>query len=340
MTDDDFGESSDNEVARAWSDLLHSALAVALPESLSGGSLLDLEQYLRTEVEDPYRLLDPDREESTIALVGYLGRAFLKISGGQWRWRTGSAKLSALWPQVSDGGLHDSLESYSWTCFGAPNGTPGVPVVCPDPVLGLPDLSPLGILVEFLVRDGDANAETAPHQVAQHWGTAVERYQLSNPGWRHAPADVEPSSTGEEELGNWLVAVGDQFPQWSEQNPGTWDFSAASVQALMRLVQSQLPALEDFRNPSHAHFVDGAVWYLGEVFRRTLPGVSWAYLEFRAPEDDIVADFYVRDHVDIASPYYMFVGMYEGLGTPAGVHEHWQGHAPARNPRDDQRGLQ
>ena len=83
----------------------------------------------------------------------------------------------------------------------------------------------------------------------------------------------------EEYLRCWLAERGAQFPVWAAHYGGgaVWDFSPESLDALEELVIEKASApeqlLDDERN---APFVDGAVWYLGEVLRRgrSLP---WEY---------------------------------------------------------------
>ncbi len=77
----------------------------------------------------------------------------------------------------------------------------------------------------------------------------------------------------------WLAERGAQFPVWAGHygSEAVWDFSPESLDALEELViqKASTPEqlLDDERN---APFVDGAVWYLGEVLRRgrSLP---WEY---------------------------------------------------------------
>jgi hypothetical protein len=71
-----------------------------------------------------------------------------------------------------------------------------------------------------------------------------------------------------------------QFPAWVRDYGGNsvWDFSPESLDALEDLIigRGSTPEqlLEDQQN---APFVDGALWYLGEVLRRERP-LPWAYV--------------------------------------------------------------
>jgi hypothetical protein len=140
-----------------------------------------------------------------------------------------------------------------------------------------------------------------------------------------------PPAVGQLGLDDWLVVQRQRFAAWSASYPGPWDFGAESIPALIKLLDEQLSVRGDLKNPDYADFVDGAVWYLGEVFCRTLPDAAWCFVDYRAPDDREIADFYVRDHVDLVSPYYMFLGTYEGLGTIVELHKHWQVRAADRD---------
>lgn len=77
----------------------------------------------------------------------------------------------------------------------------------------------------------------------------------------------------------WLAERGAQFPVWANHYGGdaVWDFSPDSLDALEELVVQQAPTPEQLLDEErNAPFVDGAVWYLGEVLRRgrSLP---WEY---------------------------------------------------------------
>lgn len=143
-----------------------------------------------------------------------------------------------------------------------------------------------------------------------------------------------PRAVGQLGLDDWLAVQRQRFAAWTASHPGPWDFGAESITALIELLNEQLQERGDLKNPDYADFVDGAVWYLGEVFCRTLPGTTWCFLDDRAPDDRDIADFYVRDHVDIASPYYMLMGTYEGLGTIPELHRYWQVRAADHDHRD------
>ncbi|WP_374024999.1 tetratricopeptide repeat protein [Mycobacterium sp. HNNTM2301] len=93
----------------------------------------------------------------------------------------------------------------------------------------------------------------------------------------------------EEYLRCWLAERGAQFPVWAGRYGGdaVWDFSPESLDALEELViqngSSPEELLDEERN---APFVDGAVWYLGEVLRRgrSLP---WQYTRGEAADPTV-----------------------------------------------------
>ena len=70
-----------------------------------------------------------------------------------------------------------------------------------------------------------------------------------------------------------------QFPVWAGHYGGdaVWDFSPESLDALEELVIQKASTPEELLDEErNAPFVDGAVWYFGEVLRRgrSLP---WQY---------------------------------------------------------------
>lgn len=352
MADPGPGRAGSADAAQDWSGLLAAVMAGGVPGGLvfdgSVESLGSLQQFVRRSVADPYWLLDPDHEDDMIALVGYLGQTLLAIAGGTWGWESDSDVLALVWPQVSAQGPRGALAELRWVALG---DAEGVPVVHADPALGLAVLSPLHLLVQFLVLDGDENQDVAPLQLGRFWADVVGDYQKTHPGWKPTrsgaapdPAGAAQQHTGHAEgaLPDWLASQEQQWPpEWAAADPHIWDFSAQSLDALQQLVQRQLPQFTDFTAPDNTGFTESVTWYLGEVFRRTVPGTHWYFLDRRGPEsqDPACATFYLRDRADSASPFYLFAGMYEGYGTPAMVHERWMNRAARHSGSDDRKKL-
>jgi hypothetical protein len=77
----------------------------------------------------------------------------------------------------------------------------------------------------------------------------------------------------------WLAERGAQFPVWAARYGGdaVWDFSPESLDALEELVIQKAPTPEQLLDEErNAPFLDGAVWYVGEVLRRGRP-LPWQY---------------------------------------------------------------
>lgn len=77
----------------------------------------------------------------------------------------------------------------------------------------------------------------------------------------------------------WLAERGAQFPVWASHYGGdaVWDFSPESLDALEELLVQKAPTPEQLLDEErNAPFIDGAVWYLGEVLRRGR-SVPWEY---------------------------------------------------------------
>lgn len=136
------------------------------------------------------------------------------------------------------------------------------PVVHFDPALELPPLAVLDLVTQAVdAHDGITRT--------------VADFKVRNPEWspkkEHTPAVdwIDDSDHPQHPwLMSWLAARAEAFPQWTVDHPGPWDFSPESLDALEKLVQSIGLSSEEF--------VEGAVWYLGEVACRHR-GARWKY---------------------------------------------------------------
>lgn len=68
-------------------------------------------------------------------------------------------------------------------------------------------------------------------------------------------------------LTHWLTAREQGFPEWSAATgrAADLDFSPESLLALEQVVRHRTPTKQALHDPAHADFVQGAIWYLGEV---------------------------------------------------------------------------
>ncbi|MDT7790178.1 MAG: hypothetical protein QOF58_8597 [Pseudonocardiales bacterium] len=136
------------------------------------------------------------------------------------------------------------------------------PLVHFDPAL---ELAPLAVL-ELVGRAVDAHDEIT---------RTVAFFKERNPKWsptkEHTPAVdwIDDSDHPQHPwLVSWLAARAESFPQWTVDHPGPWDFTPESLDSLEKLVQTLGLESEEF--------VEGAVWYLGEVAVRHR-GARWKY---------------------------------------------------------------
>jgi len=85
--------------------------------------------------------------------------------------------------------------------------------------------------------------------------------------------------SGEKYLQRWLAQRTEQFADWARECSagGAWDFSPESLDVLEDIVVERGSTPEQLLDDeTNAGFVDGAVWYLGEVLRRARP-IPWEY---------------------------------------------------------------
>lgn len=176
-------------------------------------------------------------EGDSPAYEAYLGETLLRAGGGRWVEVSGEAGVTA------------------------------------DPELGLPPVVP----AELLVEPGRLV------EVYDQWAAAVAARRDAVPGWqpvkeptpgldkRHEPAKPP-------QLRNWLAEREAGFAGWVARwaPDEMWDFSPSSLDRLSELLVRLLGSPQALKDPVNSDLVDGAVWYLGEAFRRA-GGGDWSW---------------------------------------------------------------
>lgn len=101
------------------------------------------------------------------------------------------------------------------------------------------------------------------------------------------PIDDEADPRRHPELASWLAERADAFEEWAQATgtPERWDFSAESLAALEDLVRRTFTDEEGFLSARSEPFVQGAVWYVGEILRRH-KGAMWAFDPWSPDSDD------------------------------------------------------
>lgn len=185
------------------------------------------------------------------SVMGYLGEALLRVGGGGWEWDTDPG--SATFDQ---------------------------PAIHPDPALDRPALAPLR-LVPQAVRSRTGSEFSGAYSAL---GAAVAEYRKTHPSWsptkEHSPGIDEIDVPQGEWLSRWLAERSAAFPKWVASfggDPAAWDFSVDTYDLLEDVVLGRLSAVEHLTRPEDDDFVQSAVWYLGEIPRRTRAGVEWRY---------------------------------------------------------------
>ncbi|MGW1373479.1 hypothetical protein ACWD6P_04265 [Streptomyces sp. NPDC002446] len=89
-------------------------------------------------------------------------------------------------------------------------------------------------------------------------------------------------------LAEWLQARATGFEEWARATgqAESWDFGPASLDALEELVRGRYSGEEELQEERDGLFVQGAVWYVGEVIRRSTPETSWGYDPFAMDAGD------------------------------------------------------
>ncbi|MEV0636937.1 hypothetical protein AB0I77_18650 [Streptomyces sp. NPDC050619] len=101
------------------------------------------------------------------------------------------------------------------------------------------------------------------------------------------------SSRFRRQLETWLAERASSFDAWAEETgqPGRWDFTPESLDALEDLVRSRYGSDAAIDAGRTDPFLQGAIWYIGEMACRK-KGLVWHYWPFatgRAPLPDLFA---------------------------------------------------
>ncbi|MGP3984195.1 hypothetical protein [Streptomyces sp. KR80] len=124
------------------------------------------------------------------------------------------------------------------------------------------------------------------------------------------------------DLPAWLEARSQQFTNWCQDTGApedTWDFSAASLEALEELVRARYHSEEQIHTDRMSLFLQGACWYVGEVAVRHR-GHQWRYEPFAVAGAPLPAPFGSGEPGVIDTPAVAHPRAKEGQGTdPLGL---------------------
>jgi hypothetical protein len=326
-------ESSAQKSLDWWLDWINVLIDMARDTYLaemeldySETSLEAVEDAVRHRYRDPTQPLSDDH--FVAGVVAYLGETLLRVAGGAWEW-TADATEASFDCLLRDPGLLLSAATHRWHVMS--NDEPdavGLPIVRPDPGTGLPEVSPVHLLLDAL-ESADGGVWVSTYQ---RWRRAVGERAAAEPGWsptkQHTLADGFSSPPPSAVLDKWLIRQHRGFPEWAARYGGDWDYTPESVDRLTALVGRITPTSADFQDPAHADFVDGASYYLGEMLRRGYPS-RWVYREFRDEGDPITANFELQlaDNSGFTSPYLLLRGMLErgDPGATRAYYDQWVG---------------
>ncbi|MFH8633542.1 hypothetical protein ACH4CC_27330 [Streptomyces lydicus] len=239
------------EIPEALRELRTEELAEEFPFDFSVGSLEALEAHLLAEYPSAGSKVGMESRRAFCATM-YLGEVLMTVAGGTWGWNRRKGP-------------------------GAPMGQP---VVCPDPALDLRPVAPLLLIAHAMrTRTGDAFSREVARLRA-----AVAEVREREPGWEPVvvlPAEevARKAGTDHPELVAWLDRRGAAFPGWAAEAgaPERWDFGLDSLELLEEIVRERFADGEEILAEKRSEFVQGAVWYIGEVVRRNARAVEWQY---------------------------------------------------------------
>ncbi|MFF3844129.1 hypothetical protein [Streptomyces sp. NPDC002328] len=165
-----------------------------------------------------------------------------------------------------------------WDVDPDTGGEDGEPFVRPDPALGLPPLS-VAVLIDVALAERSGEVFT---RELEQLADAVAGLRRSAPGREpvkeRSPLDPIGPQPVDEWLQGWLADRQAAHPDWARRLSGVgavsmagageareWDFSPDSLDALERQVRERYRTLADFDADREGPFLQGAVWYLGQV---------------------------------------------------------------------------
>ncbi|MGC9668496.1 hypothetical protein ACNTMW_18315 [Planosporangium sp. 12N6] len=253
MRDEPAGPATAQDKLDEWLEGMNPVLArlefftrpAGIELDYTPGSLAQLEAFASERWPDG-RVVFPFHEAAT----AYVGEVLLRAAGGHWDWDS-----------------HADL-----------------PIVRPDPALDLAPLSPAQLVAAAAHRHTGTELATAHAALLD----AVHAHTANHPGWtptkQHTPGVDEITHLGPVPappwLDQWLAGRAANFDAWAADTgiaPERWDFSPATLTTLDAVIKKRFQSRDDLTRPESRAFVDGAVWYCGEVARRNKARTQWRY---------------------------------------------------------------
>ncbi|MFE7775764.1 hypothetical protein ACFU5O_18055 [Streptomyces sp. NPDC057445] len=243
--------------------------------------------------------------------MAYLGEALMHVGGGRWGWNTA-----------------------------------GHPVVLPDAELRMEPLDPL-----LLINSAMETAQFGVfEETADRLRAAVAARREQQPGWRpvkEATPGLDPTGVGGRHpwLAAWVEERRSGFDAWAAETgseKSLWDFSPASLDALARLVIHRYGTTEKFADRERTPFVQGCIWYVGEVAVRHKAG-AWEFHEADEglPREEVERNIYlerpfvnqptIRDGVGDVPFYALLLAVEAGDGSVVREHFDWY-EDPSKDP--------
>lgn len=276
----------------------------AVPLDYSEASLRALENVVCQRYRYPIQLLNEDHFVAGAA--AYLGETLMRVGGGAWEWTTEATETS-FDCLIRDSNLLLSAARHRWRVMDEVEvDAAGLPVVVPDPATQLAKLSPVHLLLDA-VESGGGGVMVG---VYQRWRRAVDESAAAESGWSPAKertlADGYSPPRPSPVLDAWLIRQRHNFPVWAARYRGDWDYTPETIDRLTELVGRVTPTVEALRDPANREFIEGAMYYLGEMLRRRYPS-RWVYREFHDDDDPDLASFRIQLNGDtgFTSPFYL-----------------------------------
>ncbi|WP_187363776.1 hypothetical protein [Streptomyces piniterrae] len=258
----------------------HWARATGTPElwDFSPTSLDALEDLLRRTYTSDEEVSEERCGEFVQGAVWYVGEVACRSSGVVWRYE----------PFACDGEPLPSLFAETYAA-----GSVDTPCVSPT---------------------GDCT-EDRLYVMAAIYRLFLTHDEVDNPIDERL-CDVPYDCDRYQRLAEWLQARAAGFEEWARETgraeTESWDFSPESLDTLEELVRGRYGSEEELNEEREGLFVQGAVWYIGEVIRRSTDETSWGY-----------APFYIEGTGDFSN--HMFVpGADDELDTPYLSQPHFQ----------------
>jgi len=181
--------------------------------------------------------------------AAYLGETLLEEAGGRWDWDESA-------------------------------GANGLPVVCPDPALGLEPVVPLLVVAQAVKEQTGKVFATAARLLRK----AVRDRQRELPEWwpKRVPTPWVHYGcllTAGHTADRWQNArMLDYLDWWAEEAGGRqcWNFTRTSLDRLEALLRKNFPTVEDYQAASDEPFWVMAAWYVGKCIVEG-KGAQWQY---------------------------------------------------------------